>query len=381
MTRTLILGAGFGGLTVATELKQKLGPEHEIVLIDRNPEFLMGLRKLWALVGVGSLEDGRRSRALLEERGFTFRQEEILAIDPKSRSATTEAGTMAADHLVVALGAEPRPDLVPGLAEHGHNVWDPRAVPALMEALAELEEGTIAIVIAGVPYTCPPAPYECAMLLDDDLRQHGLRDRVQLVVSTVQPILMPNAGQEGSAWLGEQLEARGIEHHAGREVGQVEADRIVLADGELPFDVLIGVPPHRPPTVIRDSGLAGDTPWIEVDPATLRTSYEGVYAIGDVTKITLANGLPLPKAGLMAELEGERVAAAIAAELRGEEPPSPFDGRAYCFMEMGKTRATLIQGDFFATPEPRVRLGDVSSENADDKHRFEAERLARWFGG
>jgi sulfide:quinone oxidoreductase len=381
MTRTLILGAGFGGLTVATELRGRFGPDHDIILIDRRPDFLMGLRKLWALVGIGSLEDGSRSRALLEERGLRFLQEQILAIDPVTRSVRAETGSTDADHLVVALGAKPRPDLVLGLSEHGHNVWDPRAVPGLSDALAGLDQGTIAIVIAGVPYTCPPAPYECAMLLDDDLRQRGLRDRIRIVVSTLQPLLMPNAGAEGSAWLGEQLQARGIEHHTGRQVERVEADRVVFADGDLAFDVLIGVPPHRPPSLIADSGLAGDTPWIEVDPGTLRTSYEGVYAIGDVTKITLANGLPLPKAGLMAELEGERVAAAIAAELRGDEPPPPFDGRGYCFMEMGKTSATLIEGEFFAAPEPRVRLGDVSSKNAEDKHRFEAERLERWFGG
>jgi sulfide:quinone oxidoreductase len=238
----------------------------------------------------------------------------------------------------------------------------------------------LAIVIAGVPYTCPPAPYECAMLLDDHLRAIGRRDRIRAAVSTVQPLLMPNAGAEGSEWLGRQLDARQIEHSTGRKVERVEEDRVIYADGDLAFDVLIGVPPHRPPSVIAESGLAGEGVWIAVDPGTLRTSYEQVYAIGDVTMIKLANGLALPKAGLMAELEGQVVAAAIAAEVRGEDPPAPFDGQGFCFMEMGKTSATLIEGDFFAAPEPQVRLGDVSSTHAEEKHAFEAERLERWFG-
>lgn len=380
MTRTLILGAGFGGLTVATELRQLLGAEHEIVLIDRRPDFLMGLRKLWAIVGLGSLEQGSRSRARLNQPGLRFLEEEVLTIDPERRAAQTESGWIAADHLVVALGAEPRPDLVPGLSEHAHNVWDPGAVPGLVDALKRLDRGRIAIVIAGVPYTCPPAPYECAMLLDDHLRERNLRDRIQVAVSTIQPLLMPNAGAEGSKWLGEQLEARQIEHRAGRRVERVEEDRVIFADGELTFDLLIGVPPHRPPAVIAESGLTGEGVWISVDPGTLRTTHDRVFAIGDVTIIKLANGLALPKAGVMAELEGRIVAAAIASDVRGDDPPSPFNGRGFCFMEVGKTSATMIEGDFFAAPEPRIQLRDVSEAHAREKHAFEAERLERWFG-
>lgn len=384
MTRTLILGAGFGGITVATELQRLLGPDqaadHEIVLFDQRPDFLMGLRKLWALVGLGSLSEGSRPRRALERPGLRFVEEEILAIDPERRSVTTESSSIEADHLVVALGAESRPDLVPGLDEHAHNVWEPEAVPALKSALDGLHEGTIAILIAGVPYTCPPAPYECAMLLDDHLREQGKRERIGLSVSTVQPMLMPNAGVEGSRWLGAQLDARGIEHGVARKVDKVESHRVVFEDGELAFDVLIGVPPHRPPAVVAQSGLTGTGVWVAVDPGTLETRYDGVYAIGDVTMIKLANGLPLPKAGLMAELEGLIVARSISARIRDEDPPLPFDGQGFCFMETGKSAATLIEGEFFAEPEPRVRLRDISAEHAKEKHQFEAERLQRWFG-
>ena len=380
MARTLILGGGFGGITVATELHRMLGEAHEITLVDRSPDFVMGLRKLWALVGKGSLEDGTRQRAALGRPGIRFVQSEIRSLDPAARSATTDESVLDADFMVVALGAVARPDLVPGLAEHAHNVWDPSGVPAAAAALAALTSGRIVIAIAGVPYTCPPAPYELAMLLDDHLRERDLRDDIEIVVTMLKPLLMPNAGVAGSTWLAGQLDARGIRHHTGKQVERVENGRIVYADGELEFDLLFGVPPHRPPPVIAESGLAGDTPWIEVDPGTLRTSFDGVYAIGDVTKITLANGLALPKAGLMAELEGQRVAAAIAARVGGEDAPAEFDGRGFCYMEMGKTSAALIEGDFFAAPEPDVRVGDISAMNATDKEFFELNRLAAWFG-
>lgn len=379
MTRTVILGGGFGGLTVATELRQ-LAADHEVVVIDRSERFLMGLRKLWALVGLGSLAEGSRSRALLDGRGIRFLQREIVAIDPDARAVTTDQGRISGDYLVVALGAVPRPDLIPGLEANAHNIWDARAVPGLMSVLEGFRGGRIVILIAGAPYTCPPAPYECAMLLDDHLRGRGLRERSEIWVSTVQPILMPNAGKEGSAWLGEQLAEREIRFETGKKIAGVDADRIAFEEASLDFDILIGVPPHRPPPVVAESGLATAGVWIGIDRVSLKTPHENVFAIGDVTKIELANGLALPKAGVMAELEGERVAAAIAADVAGQKPPAPFDGRGYCFMEMGKTTATLIEGDFFATPEPRVALRDVSPLHAEAKHRFESERLHRWFG-
>ena len=380
MARTVVLGAGFGGIAVATELQRLLGGEHEVVLVDRQPAFSMGLRKLWELVGIGTVADGSRPRRLLAGDGLRFVAANVEAIDPIARAVRCDGADLHADFLVVALGAEPRPDLIPGMAEHAHNVWDRTRVHEARAALEAFGGGRVAVVIAGAPYPCPPAPYECAMLLDEWLRDRGLRHRTELTVSTFQPILLPNAGSEGSAWLAEQLVARGIDARTGRKVERFEPGRVVFADGAVEAGLVFGVPPHRVPPVVADSALADDGHWIRVDPATLATRFARVFAIGDVTQIPLANGLPLPKAGVIAEREGLRVAAAIAAEVDGGEPPAAFDGHGQCFIEMGRSSATVIDGAFFAQPEPLVRLREPSAENAELKRDFEAERLARWFG-
>jgi sulfide:quinone oxidoreductase len=219
------------------------------------------------------------------------------------------------------------------------------------------------------------------MLLDDHLRRRGLRERTHLSVVTHQPMLLPNAGAEGSAWIGERLDERGIAWQVDRKADRVERGWVAFEDGDLPFDLLLAVPPHRPPAVLGDAGLLGESGWIEPDRGTLATRFPGVWAVGDCTLIRLANGLPLPKAGAIAETQGTRVAAAIATELRGEPPPDPFDGRGFCFLETGLGESALIEGDFYAEPEPAVRTSDVSTAHHEEKVAFERERLARWFGG
>jgi sulfide:quinone oxidoreductase len=378
--RTLILGGGFGGIATAVELRRLLGEDHEIVLVDSRPQFAMGLRKLWELVGHGTIADGSRSRPLLARHGVEFLQAEISAIDPAERRAETSGGPLEGDHLVVALGAVSRPDLVPGLAEHGHDVWSFAGVPAAAEALRAFDGGRIVVLIAGAPYPCPPAPYECALHLHEHLLARGLRDRTELSVATLQPMLMPNAGRDGSEWMGGQLAERAIAYRLGAKTERVEPGLVVLAEGELPFDLLIAVPPHRPPAVVAESGLTAGHGWIAVDAGTLATAHEGVYAVGDVTLIPLPNGLPLPKAGVMAELQGTRVARAIAAELRGEEPPAPFDGSGFCPIELGSGSAALVEGHWYAEPEPVVTITGPSAAHAAEKAAFETEHLERWFG-
>lgn len=380
--RTLVLGGGFGGIAASVELKRLLGNDHEVVLVDAKPAFAMGLRKLWELVGHGTIAEGSRVRSLLERHGVSVVEEEILSIDPAMRAAETTGGRLDGDNVVVALGAVSRPDLVPGLVEHGHDVWAFGGVPAAANALGGFKGGRVLILIAGAPYPCPPAPYECAFHLDEHLRGRGLREITELAVVTLQPMLMPNAGWAGSEWMAGQLAEKGISQRVGAKAERVDAGRVVLVDGEEePYDLLIAVPPHRPPAVVSESGLTAGHGWIAVDPGTLATSHDRVYAVGDVNLIPLSNGLPLPKAGVMAELQGLRVARAIAAEVLGTAEPASFDGTGFCPVELGSQSAARVEGDWYAEPEPVVSIEGPSIAHAAEKAAFETERLERWFGG
>jgi sulfide:quinone oxidoreductase len=130
----------------------------------------------------------------------------------------------------------------------------------------------------------------------------------------------------------------------------------------------------------RTSGLVDQTGWVSVNPRTLETQFHGVYAIGDVVQISLANGKPLPKAGVFAEAMGETVADRIAAEFSGEESEATFKGEGGCYLEVGADKAMMVRGHFLAEPEPEVTLTEPSPEYLNEKRLFETQRLQAWFG-
>jgi sulfide:quinone oxidoreductase len=378
MSRVLVLGAGFGGIATAVALRSELGDGDEVALIDRRDEFVMGLRKTWHVLGISPLAYGERSLSLLRRRGIDFRRSEIEAIDVEGPRARVDGEWLEADAMVLGLGARHAVDAVPGLAQHGLDAWTQEGLERVGAAVADFRGGRAVIGIFGAPYSCPPAPYELALLLADRLEERGIRG--EIAVFAPFGLTLPILGAEGSAPLDRRLAERDIQFLPGRAPSAVEPHRVVFADGsELGFDLLLAVPPHRAPSVLVDAGLAPPDGWVAVDARTLETSYPGMYAIGDCTVIGLTNGMALPKAGVFAQREGEVVAARIGAVLRGADPDATFDGMGSCFVEMGGGEASLVGGQFLGD-SVQVSLGEPSTEQRAHKERFEADRLAAWFG-
>lgn len=240
------------------------------------------------------------------------------------------------------------------------------------------------MLVSRLPYKCPAAPYETALLTEALLRRRGIRDHSSIDVYTPEPFPMPTAGPAMGEAVRDILESRGIGFHPEQTVERIEpgAREIVRADGErTPFDLLLGIPPHRAPSAVRESTLAGETGFVPVDRATLATKAEGVLAIGDVTTIPIAGGKFLPKAGVFAHAEAEIVAKRIAAELAGRTPTGAFEGKGACFLEMGDGIAAYASGDFYAEQGPQVRLRRPGRRWHLGKVAFERYWLWRWFRG
>ncbi len=174
------------------------------------------------------------------------------------------------------------------------------------------------IGVCGAPFKCPPAPSECALMLDDELRRRGVREDCEIyyVIPLGSPV---PPSPETSAALRAEFETRGIELITGRRIASLDPELTVaiLDDGyEIPFDLFLGVPKHRAPEVVIESGITEDG-YVPVDPATLATKVPGVYAVGDVATAGV------PKAGVFAEGAARIVAQHLIAQIQGGVEPAP----------------------------------------------------------
>jgi sulfide:quinone oxidoreductase len=370
--RVLILGAGFGGLELATLLSES-GEPFEVTLIDRSDAFVFGYSKLDILFGRTTPDAVRLPYADVSKPGVQLLQETVLEIDPEARTVRTDQGSHEADVVVVALGADYDVAATPGLADVDE-FYSVAGAEALAAKLPAFEGGRVVVGICDAPYKCPPAPSEASLLLHDYLEMRGVRGDSEINFVSPLPIPIPPSPETSQALLSAFSE-RGIEWIGGTRIASIDGASVaVLDDGrELPFDLFLGVPKHRAPDVVIASGMT-ENGYIPVSSQTLQTSYPGVYAVGDVTTAGV------PKAGVFAEGAARVVGEILIAVARGGEHPPPYDGRGSCYIEFGHGEVARVDIDFLSGPEKTGVYQAPSAELVAEKKQFGATRRARWFG-
>ncbi len=371
--RILIIGGGFGGVAAALAARRRLGRQHRVTLVDRSAR--THLCGSYPLLMVGERHTRTLTRSLnpLRRHGVEFLESEVTAIDLEGRSVTLSDGKRPFDYLVLAPGAEYDWDVVPG-ATSAHSFYDLEQARRLRARLRSFRKGRLVIAVARMPYKCPPAPFEAAFILDWYFRQKGVRKAIEIHVFTPEPAVLPIAGPEAGAALTRDLSQRGIELHTNAGITAVRGDReAVFSDSTtVDADCVITIPVHRVPRILETVGLAAAGGWVPVKPDTLETRVPGVYAIGDVNVIEMANGRGLPKAGVFASSQGETVGLNIAATVSGGEPVS-FPGRGHCFLMYGTSEGAMLQGEFLAAGKPSVTFQPPSASGARAKERFERD--------
>ena len=236
------------------------------------------------------------------------------------------------------------------------------------------------VLVSAVPFKCPAAPYEAALLLSSYFRER--KREVDIEVITPEQLPMGVAGPDVGNMVVSLLQRSGIRFTPQRQVTEIHPKKreIAFQDGtSLSYDFLIGIPPHGAPPALKGSPVIGESGWVQVNPRTLETNIENVYALGDVTSIPLSMGKPLPKAGVFAHFQSEVVAHAIEAKMRGLIPKKEFEGKGSCFIELGGGRAGFASGDFYAVPRPVVHIKNPSRILHWKKLLFEKWWFWKWF--
>jgi sulfide:quinone oxidoreductase len=373
----LILGAGFGGLELATRLSETLHDTVRVTLLDRNDTFVFGFSKLELMLGRQSADEVRLHYRDIDKDGVEFRQETVTGIDPTARRVTTDAGSYDADFLVVAMGADYDMGATPGFEAGGFEYYTMAGAERLRDALPDFDGGRVLVSVLGQPFKCPPAPFEGAFLLHEYFTQRGIRESVEMTSTFPMQRPVPVTG-EVSQMFRDGLAARDIEElpqHLVTSIDPATRTAHLASGGTLPYDLFVGIPKHRAPDPLAKSGLAVDG-WVPVDQTNMRTQFPQVYAIGDVC----TGPRTVAKAGIFAESAALVVAGDIAATIAGGGPPAPYEGWGICYAEFGDGLVSKVEVNFLGGPAPAAEPNEPSSEYAAEKEAFGAARRARWFG-
>jgi sulfide:quinone oxidoreductase len=315
--QVVILGGGSGGVVAATNLGREVGDDHDVILIDKRPEHVFMPAFLFLMVGERQPQDISRSFNHLKKRNVKVMQSEVVGIDPDRQQVELEGQRIDYDYLIVSLGMQIRPDLVPGFAEASVHPWELDGAIRLRDALATFNEGRIVVGVPLGPYRCPPAPYETQWLLDSYFKKRGIRDRVNIEYFTRDP---EPIGEHRSpvVWMDDESRRRNIKQHYEFVVSSIDPRSKVVSGlygYKIPYDLLVMIPPHRPAQALFDCGLAETEAGIRVDYETMQTKWDNVYAIGDCAD------MPASKSGGVAHQEADIVAHNIAAEITGRGEP------------------------------------------------------------
>ena len=380
----VILGAGFGGLALASELNEVASRGDAVVtLVDRKTHFNMGFSLQWVLMGRRRPEEGMRPYASMLAEHVRFLNDEIVAIDTDAGAVHTRTRDLPYDDLVIATGCEMDPQRIPGLAEGSYNLCAIDHVLQLKQALAGVDSGAVVIAVSATPFKCPPAPYEYALLVDEILRERGVRDRLRLILTTPEPHPMPTAGPRIGAIVADWMAENGVELLVQHRIASLDpvARRVAYENGlDLEYAVLAATWPHRAPEVVREAGLTNEMGFVPVQFGTFETATPNVYAVGDVAAMRLPSDKPHPKSGMFAEAQAMTVGRNLAARITGS-PQVAYPGKGACFFEMGGDMATAVEADLMPLDGPNMTMQPPSAEGLELKAEFESERFGRWFGG
>lgn len=351
----LVLGAGTGGIITAKELSKKIGSNAKILLFEKEEKNVFAPSLLWLMVGKRKPKQVYRNTKKIEGTGIEVIIGNIEKVNPEQISVSVNGKEYKGDYMVISLGVEQITEH--NLNNYGHDFYTLDGATKFNEQLQKFKRGKIAILVSALPFKCPAAPYEAAMLVKSFIHKKGLNNQTEVSLYVPEPGPMGVAGKELSGAVRQLVESKKIHYFPEHQLTAATEKTLSFSNGKtVEYDLLAFTPKHQCPSVIRETALIGNSGWIEVNRNTMETNFPNVYAIGDITFIPLEMGKPLPKAGVFAHYQAETVAHNIAQKITGKTPDKTFNGDGQCFLELGDGKAGYAGGNFYGSPLPNVKM-------------------------
>jgi len=314
--RVVVVGGGWGGLGAVRGLLA--AGAVDVTLVEPNESFMSCPLSAHFIAGHQPASDFQRSYARVDQLGARRVRERVLEIDRTKREVVTGTQRLPYDFLVLSLGVDYMEESIQGYAEAraqlpvGFRAFEQMAVRQQVDEFL-VKGGNFVISAPKPPYRCPPAPYERAFLIAEQMKQRGTQGKIIIVDANANPMPMPISKPILNGM--KSLYSAQIEYMPNVDIRAVDMGKRQLntSDGDIPFAHANLVLPMRAPALIRQAGL-GER-WAAVKLPSFQTQADDrIYVIGD------AQGTPLPKSGHVAFGSGQQVAEAIAERIAGKSP-------------------------------------------------------------
>jgi len=352
--KILIVGGGTGGTILANNLARRLTNELKsgkarITMLSASDKHMYQPGLLYLAVGKMTPDELYRDQASLLEPGIAFHVDPVEEFMLDNNQVKTKSGKVHDyDIMVIATGSRMFPEGIPGMVDGAETFYTEATALKMFKTLQAFQGGKVVITV-GVPHKCPMAPLEITFMLHDYFKDRGLSDKVQLHYTY--PIGRVHSLENVAKWAAPEMDRLGIKYETFFNIKEVDAANKVLKSEEgveINYDLLITIPSHKGMEVLEKNGL-GANGWIPTNRTQL--NMEGrtnVFALGDTTNI------PISKAGSTAHFEADTLGENIAAMVKIGMPVKEYDGKVFCFIEVGKDRATYAMFDYKNPPDPKA---------------------------
>jgi sulfide dehydrogenase [flavocytochrome c] flavoprotein chain len=336
--RVLVVGAGFGGATAAKYLKAWGGSGIEVMLVDRNREFVSCPMSNLVLGGSRTIESVTSNYQGLRDMGVVVLNDEVIDISASNRKVSfNKVADQTFDRIIVSPGVDFMQNEIQGLTAEAQktvlHAWKAGAeTVSLRQQLEAMPDGGVFVMtIPKAPYRCPPGPYERACQIASYFSK--AKPKSKIIVLDANPEIMSKKGLFTAVFNGQYKGM--IDYRPNMNVTELDAKSntaITELGDKVKADVLNIIPAQRAGEIARKAGLVNaNNRWCQVDWVTMEsTAAPGIHVLGDATM----SAALMPKSGHMANQHGKAAAAAIVEIFNGRTPqPQMMANTCYSFVD------------------------------------------------